>query len=125
MVRALGAPPPLFSSPFVPCPPALPPLLTATPTAAAAANAVPPNLQEVCQGAELVAVHDSARPLVSAADTLKCMLDAAAVGAAVLGVPVKPTIKVSRIRIQIFKYKDRHTSPVPSTFASDLSPHPC
>jgi 2-C-methyl-D-erythritol 4-phosphate cytidylyltransferase len=41
----------------------------------------------------LVAVHDSARPLITAADTLTCFEDALRVGAAVLGVPVKPTIK--------------------------------
>jgi len=40
-----------------------------------------------------VAVHDSARPVVSPADVRRCLADGAAVGAAVLGVPVKPTIK--------------------------------
>lgn len=50
-------------------------------------------LQEVRPGAALVAVHDSARPLVVAADVVRCIEDAAAVGAAVLGVQVKPTIK--------------------------------
>jgi 2-C-methyl-D-erythritol 4-phosphate cytidylyltransferase len=43
--------------------------------------------------AELVAIHDSARPLVTAADVRACFADALRVGAAVLGVPVKPTIK--------------------------------
>lgn len=50
-------------------------------------------LQQVRSGAVLVAVHDSARPLVTAADCSRCMLDGYAVGAAVLGVQVKPTIK--------------------------------
>ena len=50
-------------------------------------------LQEVRQGAVLVAVHDSARPLITAKDSTACFVDAMRVGAAVLGVPVKPTIK--------------------------------
>jgi 2-C-methyl-D-erythritol 4-phosphate cytidylyltransferase len=50
-------------------------------------------LQEISKDAQIVAVHDSARPLVTAADIRSCLADAAAVGAAVLGVPVKPTIK--------------------------------
>jgi molybdopterin-guanine dinucleotide biosynthesis protein A len=54
-------------------------------------------LQEVAAGAQLVAVHDSARPLVTPADASKCLEDAWAVGAAVLGVPVKPTIKEVRL----------------------------
>jgi 2-C-methyl-D-erythritol 4-phosphate cytidylyltransferase len=41
----------------------------------------------------VVAVHDSARPLVSAADAARCFADGWRVGAAVLGVAVKPTIK--------------------------------
>lgn len=43
--------------------------------------------------ATLVAIHDSARPMMQADDVRKCIADALAVGAAVLGVPVKPTIK--------------------------------
>ncbi len=50
-------------------------------------------LQEVNPSSSLVAVHDSARPLVTRADALKCMVDGFTVGAAVLGVQVKPTIK--------------------------------
>eukprot|EP00884_Botryococcus_braunii_P010357 jgi/Botrbrau1/19322/Bobra.0073s0054.2 len=49
--------------------------------------------QEMDAGAELVAIHDSARPLVLASDVRACFMDALQVGAAVLGVPVKPTIK--------------------------------
>eukprot|EP00892_Ulva_mutabilis_P010955 jgi/Ulvmu1/8231/UM041_0040.1 len=41
----------------------------------------------------LVAVHDSARPLVTLNDFRQCLHDADKHGAAVLGVPVKPTIK--------------------------------
>ncbi|WIA34697.1 hypothetical protein OEZ86_013010 [Tetradesmus obliquus] len=50
-------------------------------------------LQQISASAAIVAVHDSARPLVTAADASQCMLDGYVVGAAVLGVPVKPTIK--------------------------------
>jgi 2-C-methyl-D-erythritol 4-phosphate cytidylyltransferase len=56
-------------------------------------DSVANGLAEVGPGAAIVAVHDSARPLVSPADAARCMRDGAAVGAAVLGVPVKPTIK--------------------------------
>ncbi|KAK9908971.1 hypothetical protein WJX75_005450 [Coccomyxa subellipsoidea] len=41
----------------------------------------------------LVAIHDSARPLVTINDVRRCLKDGLEVGAAVLGVPVKPTIK--------------------------------
>jgi 2-C-methyl-D-erythritol 4-phosphate cytidylyltransferase len=50
-------------------------------------------LQETSPDCQIVAVHDSARPLITASDAYKCMLDGLVVGAAVLGVPVKPTIK--------------------------------
>lgn len=50
-------------------------------------------LQQISSSAGIVAVHDSARPLVTAAEAYQCMLDGLVVGAAVLGVPVKPTIK--------------------------------
>lgn len=48
---------------------------------------------EISPSAALVAIHDSARPLVTAKDAAKCMADGVEVGAAVLGVAVKPTIK--------------------------------
>ena len=41
----------------------------------------------------LVAIHDSARPLLKAEDAVACFIDAHEHGAAVLGVPVKSTIK--------------------------------
>eukprot|EP00667_Euglena_gracilis_P013604 EG_transcript_14037 len=44
-------------------------------------------------GAALVAIHDTARPVVKTTDVLRCLQDAMVTGAAVLGVPVKPTIK--------------------------------
>ena len=56
-------------------------------------DSVQNGLAAVSPDATLVAVHDSARPVVDADDVRRCLADAAAVGAAVLGVPVKPTIK--------------------------------
>lgn len=50
-------------------------------------------LQQVQSAAALVAVHDSARPLVSVAETRKVLADASQHGAAVLGVPSKATVK--------------------------------
>lgn len=48
---------------------------------------------QISDSAALVAIHDSARPLVTAKDAERCMADGFEVGAAVLGVAVKPTIK--------------------------------
>lgn len=48
-------------------------------------------LQPEC---DLVAVHDGARPLLLAADLARVLPAAATVGAALLGVPVKDTLKV-------------------------------
>eukprot|EP00879_Flechtneria_rotunda_P005146 GHRR01005428.1.p1 GENE.GHRR01005428.1~~GHRR01005428.1.p1 ORF type:complete len:336 (+),score=82.11 GHRR01005428.1:41-1048(+) len=64
-------------------------------------------LQQVSLEAQIVAVHDSARPLVTAADAHKCMLDAFMVGAAVLGVPVKPTIKEVDADMMVVKTLNR------------------
>nr|QUS47434.1 2-C-methyl-D-erythritol 4-phosphate cytidylyltransferase [Chromochloris zofingiensis] len=64
-------------------------------------------LQQVSQSSELVAVHDSARPLVNRADAAKCMLDGWSVGAAVLGVPVKPTIKEVNADMMVIKTLQR------------------
>lgn len=50
-------------------------------------------LQAISANSKLVAIHDSARPLITAIDARRCMHDALQVGAAVLGVAVKPTIK--------------------------------
>jgi hypothetical protein len=49
--------------------------------------------QEINKLAKLACVHDSARPLVLPKDISKVIKDATAHGAAVLGVPVKATIK--------------------------------
>ncbi|CAK9321993.1 unnamed protein product [Citrullus colocynthis] len=50
-------------------------------------------LQAIDLNSELVCIHDSARPLVLAGDIQQVLKDAKLNGAAVLGVPVKATIK--------------------------------
>lgn len=51
-------------------------------------------LKKISPDTELIAVHDGARPLVKPEHILKTARDAAIFGGAVLGVPVKDTIKV-------------------------------
>jgi 2-C-methyl-D-erythritol 4-phosphate cytidylyltransferase len=51
-------------------------------------------LSSVMKDTELISVHDGARPLVSPVLIEKTISDARVFGAAVLGVPVKDTIKV-------------------------------
>ena len=64
-------------------------------------------LQQVRSKAEIVAVHDSARPMIAADDAARCMLDGLVVGAAVLGVPVKPTIKEVDSDMNVIKTLNR------------------
>jgi 2-C-methyl-D-erythritol 4-phosphate cytidylyltransferase len=52
-------------------------------------------LKQIPESTELIAVHDSARPLVSVKSVLEVIADAAQYGAAVLAVPCKATIKES------------------------------
>lgn len=66
-------------------------------------------LQEIDRDSELVCVHDSARPLVSSKDVKKVLEDAAVHGAAVLGVPVKATIKEASSDSFVVKTLDRKT----------------
>ncbi|KAK3166180.1 hypothetical protein QOZ80_1AG0042470 [Eleusine coracana subsp. coracana] len=66
-------------------------------------------LQEIDGSSELVCVHDSARPLVSSKDVKKVLEDAAVHGAAVLGVPVKATIKEANSDSFVVKTLDRKT----------------
>lgn len=63
--------------------------------------------QEIDAKASLVAVHDSARPLVTPADIAKCLDDAYQVGAAVLAVQVKPTIKEVDQNLMVIKTLQR------------------
>lgn len=57
--------------------------------------------------AELVAIHDSARPMVTAEETLQCAEQAMEVGAATLGVKCKPTIKEVDQNGRVVKTLDR------------------
>ncbi|PKI50270.1 hypothetical protein CRG98_029343 [Punica granatum] len=66
-------------------------------------------LQAVDTTSELVCVHDSARPLVSAGDIEKVLKDAWVNGAAVLGVPVKATIKEANSESFVVRTLDRKT----------------
>ena len=50
-------------------------------------------LRKVSRETELIAVHDGARPLVKREHIRQCIKDAGIFGGAVLGVPVKDTIK--------------------------------
>ncbi len=61
----------------------------------------------ISPNAELVAIHDSARPMVTAEDTIKCAEQALEVGAATLGVKVKPTIKEVDENGRVVKTLDR------------------
>ncbi|KAM7478643.1 hypothetical protein LguiA_026856 [Lonicera macranthoides] len=66
-------------------------------------------LQAVDLKSELVCIHDSARPLVSSEDVKKVMKDGLSVGAAVLGVPAKATIKEANSESFVVKTLDRKT----------------
>lgn len=51
-------------------------------------------LKLVSRESSMIAVHDAARPLVDPENIKRCIKDASVFGGAVLGVPVKDTIKV-------------------------------
>ncbi|GMH23849.1 hypothetical protein Nepgr_025692 [Nepenthes gracilis] len=66
-------------------------------------------LQLVDSSSELVCIHDSARPLVSSGDVEEVLKDGWLHGAAVLGVPVKATIKEANSDCFVVKTLDRKT----------------
>ncbi|XP_048443364.1 2-C-methyl-D-erythritol 4-phosphate cytidylyltransferase, chloroplastic [Pyrus x bretschneideri] len=66
-------------------------------------------LQAIDLTSELVCIHDSARPLVSSGDVAKVLKDGCLNGAAVLGVPVKATIKEANSESFVVKTLDRRT----------------
>ncbi|KAL5555013.1 hypothetical protein UlMin_037249 [Ulmus minor] len=66
-------------------------------------------LQAVNLSSELVCIHDSARPLVSSGEVEKVLKDGWLHGAAVLGVPVKATIKEANSNSFVVKTLDRKT----------------
>lgn len=65
--------------------------------------------QEIDASSELVCVHDSARPLVLPGDVEKVLKDGLKNGAAVLGVPVKATIKEVNSESFVVRTPDRKT----------------
>ncbi|KAH9603117.1 hypothetical protein KSS87_002691 [Heliosperma pusillum] len=65
--------------------------------------------EAIDSNAELVCIHDSARPLVSSQDIDKVLKDAWLHGAAVLGVPAKATIKEANSDRFVVKTLDRKT----------------
>lgn len=66
-------------------------------------------LQAIDLTSELVCIHDSARPLVSSGDVEKVLKDGWLNGAAVLGVPVKATIKEANSESFVVRTLDRRT----------------
>lgn len=64
-------------------------------------------LQEVDTESELIAVHDAVRPFVSRASILECIKQASASGGAILGVPLKDTIKRLGAHGKIIETPDR------------------
>ncbi|KAI3993194.1 hypothetical protein MKX01_009937 [Papaver californicum] len=66
-------------------------------------------LQAIDVNSELVCIHDSARPLVLAGDIKKVLIDGQLNGAAILGVPVKATIKEANSASFVVKTLDRKT----------------
>ncbi|KAH1056342.1 hypothetical protein J1N35_034407 [Gossypium stocksii] len=66
-------------------------------------------LQAVDLNSKLVCIHDSARPLVRSGDVEKVLKDGWLIGAAVLGVPVKATIKEATSDSYVVKTLDRKT----------------
>ncbi|KAL8222849.1 hypothetical protein R6Q57_020248 [Mikania cordata] len=66
-------------------------------------------LQTIDLTSELVCIHDSARPLVTISDVEKVLSDGLRVGASVLGVPAKATIKEGNSESFVVKTLDRKT----------------
>uniref|UniRef100_A0A7N0RGQ6 2-C-methyl-D-erythritol 4-phosphate cytidylyltransferase, chloroplastic n=1 Tax=Kalanchoe fedtschenkoi TaxID=63787 RepID=A0A7N0RGQ6_KALFE len=66
-------------------------------------------LQAIDPHSQLVCIHDSARPLVSSKDIEQVLKDGWVNGAAVLGVPVKATIKEANGESFVVKTLDRRT----------------
>lgn len=66
-------------------------------------------LQEIDSNAELVCIHDSARPLLTSQDVKKVLKHGRLRGASVLGVPVKATIKEANNECFVTRTLDRRT----------------
>lgn len=63
---------------------------------ASRAESVKNGVAAVSSGAEFVAIHDGARPLIKPEDISRCAMDAFRCGGAVLAVPVTDTVKYGR-----------------------------
>ncbi|XP_073274944.1 2-C-methyl-D-erythritol 4-phosphate cytidylyltransferase, chloroplastic-like isoform X3 [Primulina huaijiensis] len=66
-------------------------------------------LEAIDSNSELVCIHDSARPLVLTEDVTQVLKDGWLIGAAVLGVPAKATIKEANSEGFVVKTLDRKT----------------
>ncbi|KAL6552293.1 hypothetical protein OROHE_007657 [Orobanche hederae] len=66
-------------------------------------------LEAINPNSDLVCIHDSARPLVLEGDVAKVLKDGRRIGAAVLGVPAKATIKEANRESFVVKTLDRKT----------------
>ncbi|KAL6494453.1 hypothetical protein OROGR_031253 [Orobanche gracilis] len=66
-------------------------------------------LEVINPNSDLVCIHDSARPLVLEGDVAKVLKDGRRIGAAVLGVPAKATIKEANRDSFVVKTLDRKT----------------
>ncbi|KAH6772624.1 Nucleotide-diphospho-sugar transferases superfamily protein [Perilla frutescens var. hirtella] len=66
-------------------------------------------LEAIDLNSELVCIHDSARPLVLTSDVAKVLKDGKRIGAAVLGVAAKATIKEANSESFVVKTLDRKT----------------
>eukprot|EP00246_Nothoceros_aenigmaticus_P001667 TRINITY_DN12209_c0_g1_i1.p1 TRINITY_DN12209_c0_g1~~TRINITY_DN12209_c0_g1_i1.p1 ORF type:complete len:230 (+),score=36.01 TRINITY_DN12209_c0_g1_i1:51-692(+) len=72
-------------------------------------DSVESGLKELGPGAKLSCIHDSARPLVLVSDIKRVLRDGLTHGAAVLGVPLKATIKEATGDHFVAKTLDRRT----------------
>ena len=86
-------------------------------------DSVAAGLALVDPAADLVVVHDAARPFVPACCFQACIEAAARSGAAIVAVPAHDTIKVVGARMEILETLDRRTiwlAQTPQVFRSDL-----
>ena len=66
-------------------------------------------LSRIPDSCSIVAIHDAARPLVSVDEVTRCLQDGIEHGAAVLGVPMKATVKESKDGEFVFRTVPRST----------------
>lgn len=96
--------------------------LTATKGGDSRQESVAKALEEI-ESTNLVAVHDAVRPFVSISHLRRCYQKACEVGAAILGVPVRDTIKVVKDDMSVEKTPDRNklwAAQTPQIFRTSL-----